>query len=394
MTAEERVVGMWLMRESFLEKSYKEFSAGVHSQAHSLDRVIKAQMEVTYRCNLHCKHCYTDPYNSPAHFPKELSFSEITRILDEMAAYGILWLNFTGGEVFARKDFLDIYDYAYGKGFILTIYTNGTVFTEPILERLKKNPPFYIDISCHSVNEAAFDDFTQVKGSFQKFLQGLALLKSSGLPFRMKTKAMNWNQYEIPAIRKFTESLGLSFGFTTSLSPRLNGDASSLDLRLSPEAIRELETRQDIWETDSESCIEKSGVLSDNVPNKLYRCLCATNHIHISAWGELGTCVFEYESRVSLKLHSLPHAIEKVFTKVRALEYQAGSPCGTCRIFSFCDKTPTQLRWETGDRESPSPYHCDTAFGRARRFLRSDVTHPLNNQGREFHESGQKKETV
>lgn len=361
------------------QRQYKDFSSEIHAHAHEHDRVIKAQMEVTYRCNLHCRHCYTDPYNKPEYFSKELDFSEITRILDEMADYGILWLNFTGGEVFARKDFLDIYDYAYAKGFILTIYTNGTVFTEAILQRLQKNPPFYIDVSCHSVSEEAFDHFTQVRGSFQKFLQGMHRLKASGLPFRMKTKAMNWNEQEIPEIRKFTESFGLAFGFTTSLSPRLNGDISSLELRLSPEGIRQLEAAE-AQEEDSESCIEKSEILSDNVPSKLYRCLCATNHVHISAWGELGTCVFQYEARESLKTHSLSEAIRKVFNRVRSLEYQTESSCRTCRIYSFCEKTPTQLRWETGDPEAPTPYHCNTAFDRARRFIGERVKHPLKQR--------------
>ncbi len=40
---------------------YRDFSLKVHERAADADRVIKAQVELTYRCNLHCVHCYTDP---------------------------------------------------------------------------------------------------------------------------------------------------------------------------------------------------------------------------------------------------------------------------------------------------------------------------------------------
>src|SRR6267143_1648469 len=222
---------------------YKEFSLKVHERAAETRRVIKAQMEITYRCNLHCVHCYTDPYNSRQYFPRELSLGEIKRIFDEMADLGILWLNLTGGEIFMRTDFFDIYEYAYRKGFLLQLYTNGTVFTQAIIDRLTQSPPFSIDISCHSVNEEAFDRFTQVPGSFRNFMKGMELLRHSGLPFCFKTKAMNWNKEEIPEIRRFIESFGQRFRFTTSLSPRLNGDLSSLDYRLTPEETRGLEDK-------------------------------------------------------------------------------------------------------------------------------------------------------
>ncbi len=234
---------------------YRDFSLKIHSRYERLDRVIKAQMELTYRCNLHCVHCYTDPYNAREFFPREMTFTEITRILDEMADLEILYLNLTGGDIFMRGDFFKIYDYAYRKGFLLMLYTNGTLFTRAIIDRLKQAPPFSIDISCHSVNEEAFDRFTQVPGSFRQFMKGMDLLRPSGLPFCFRTKAMNWNKDELPRIRRFVESFGQTVGFSTSLSPRLNGDLSSLDYRLSPGEIRILAGQEHDRADEEASCI-------------------------------------------------------------------------------------------------------------------------------------------
>ncbi len=355
---------------------YKDFSLTVHNKAMETNRVVKAQMELTYRCNLHCIHCYTDPYNKQEFFSRELTFNEITRILDEMADLGILWLNFTGGEIFSRPGFFDIYDYAARKGFLLQLYTNGTIFTEAIVQRLKESPPFSIDVSCHSVTEEAFDRFTQVPGSFRKFTRGMDLLRDSGLPFCFKTKAMSWNKDEIPQIKDFVESFGQSFGFTTSLAPRLNGDLSSLAYRLAPEEIRTLEESHYNGTHEDESCEEMSWDTPE-APRGLYRCGCGTNTIHISAWGELGTCTMQYERRASLREYALKDAIAKVFQDVRAMSYTTESPCSACAVYAFCEKKPTEARWECGDAEAPIPYHCEVALTRAQRVSPHPLIHPL-----------------
>lgn len=354
---------------------YKDFSLRLHERYGQHDRVIKAQLELTYRCNLHCVHCYTDPYNRREFFPRELSLDEIRRILDEMADVEIVFLNLTGGEIFTHPHFFEIYDYAYRKGFLLMLYTNGTIFTPAIIERLRQAPPFSIDISCHSVNAEAFDRFTQVPGSFRNFMKGMELLRHSGLPFCFKTKAMSWNKDELPQIRAFVESFGQRFGFTTSLSPRLNGDLTPLGYRLAPEDISALEGPLD-EEQETESCQETAS-WSFSPLERLYRCGCATNSIHISAWGELGTCTLQYERRASLREYSVKDAIAKVFGEIRSLRYSTDTPCRACEIHVFCDKTPTDARWESGTAEAPIPYDCDVAMSRAERVLNQTLIHPL-----------------
>jgi len=355
---------------------YKDFSLKIHSRYGQLDRVIKAQMELTYRCNLHCVHCYTDPYNTREFFPREMTFAEITRILDEMADLEILYLNLTGGDIFMRPDFFQIYDYAYRKGFLLMLYTNGTLFTQGIIDRLKQAPPFSIDISCHSVNEEAFDGFTRVPGSFRQFMKGMELLQSSSLPFCFRTKAMNWNLHELPRIKQFIESFSQPFGFTTSLSPRLNGDLSSLEYRLSPTDLQMLNDQDQQGEDDEAPCSQPHEIETSS-PEQLYRCGCATNSIHISAWAELGTCTMQYAHRASLRDHSLKDAIAKVFSAVRAQRYTSASPCRTCGIYAFCDKSPGDAFREAGDAEAPIPYDCDVALGRAEQALHRELIHPL-----------------
>src|SRR6267143_1883265 len=290
---------------------YGQFSRQVYDRAVQQDRIIKAQLELTYRCNLHCRHCYTDPYNDKDFPPRELTLKEIYRLLDEMRDLGVVWLNLTGGDIFMHPDFFEIYERAHRQGFLLQLYTNGTLFTRAVIERLRAMPPFTIDISCHSVNEERFDWFTQVPGSYRAFLRGVTLLQESGLPFTLKTKLMDWNKVELNDLRAFTESFGQSFGYTTSLSPRLNGDGSSLVYRIDPQDLKRVE-QPDLVENDDDLCMREQDITRPD-SDRLYRCGCGTNSIHISAWGELGTCTLQYEHRVSLRTHSLQDALAQVF---------------------------------------------------------------------------------
>lgn len=360
--------------------SYGTFSQRVHDRAAARHQVIKAQLELTYRCNLHCRHCYTDPYNNGIYFPRELTLAEIHRLLEEMRDLGVIWLNLTGGDIFMRQDFFEIYETAADHGFLLQLYTNGTLFTRAIVERLQTRPPFSIDISCHSVDESQFDWFTQVPGSFRAFLRGIDLLRTGHLPFTLKTKLMNWNERELDGLRRFTELHGQTFGYTTSLSPRLNGDCSSLDYRIDPQAMRELSSHTEV--SEEQDWCNAGDLPTPPSDNRLFRCGCGTDTIHINAWGELSTCTFQYETRVSLRAHTVREGVEQAFAATQRLVYETDSACRRCTLQAFCDKQPTQARWEAGDPESPIPYDCDTAMARAQSLVQHPLIHPLHRRPR------------
>jgi radical SAM protein with 4Fe4S-binding SPASM domain len=192
----------------------------------------------------------------------------------------------------------------------------------------------------------------------------------------LKTKLMNWNQDELNALRMFTESFGRSFSYTTSLSPRLDGDCSSLAYRILPEDLQEI-GRSEIGAEQQEPC-DGDPLLDSPEHNRLFRCGCGTNAIHINAWGELGTCTFQYETRLSLRQFSLREAVDRVFATVRELRYESETPCRSCRVHRFCDKQPTQARWETGNPDTPIPYACDVAYARAQTAGQHPLLHPLH----------------
>ena len=96
--------------------SYGAFSADLH-QRQGTERVpLQVSIEVTRRCPLECLHCYNNlPMGDVDARQRELSKEEHFRMLDELVEMGCFWILYTGGEIFARKDFLEIYTYAKKK---------------------------------------------------------------------------------------------------------------------------------------------------------------------------------------------------------------------------------------------------------------------------------------
>ena len=115
---------------------YKNWSAKFH-KTHA-DEPIAIEMELTYRCPIHCVHCYSDCYNNPEFAENELATSDVKRIMDKLYDAGSMWLCFTGGDPLARRDFIELYDYAKNKGFILTIFTSLVGLSDEILRKFIK----------------------------------------------------------------------------------------------------------------------------------------------------------------------------------------------------------------------------------------------------------------
>src|ERR1700686_5560153 len=89
---------------------YAELSRSIHQQYAGRRAPLEFSIEITRRCPLECLHCYNNlPMGDLQARRRELSTEEHFKLLDELAQLGCLWLPYTGGEIFARKDFLEIY---------------------------------------------------------------------------------------------------------------------------------------------------------------------------------------------------------------------------------------------------------------------------------------------
>src|SRR5262249_45787287 len=213
------------------------FSEASQSRGAASRVPLNGTMEVPRRCPLECLHCYNNlPMTDGSARERELTFDEHCRLLDELADAGCLWLLYTGGEIFARRDFLDIYTYAKRKGFIITLFTNGTLVTERIADYLATWRPFAIEITLYGRTKETYERLTGIPGSYEKCLRGIRVLLDRGLPLALKTVAVSTNRHEVLEMQRFAEEdLGLKFKFDSMTTPPTDFPQTPLKARLSAE---------------------------------------------------------------------------------------------------------------------------------------------------------------
>ena len=135
----------------------------------------KVWIEITQKCNFNCIHCYEGEKQAV-----EMSLSDIKHIIDQLELNSVKELQIIGGEPMLHSRFLDILDYCSGKFELISVFTNGTLISSDIIERLKKlNATVYV--SLHANKEEDFDKITRSKGMYAKVLKNIESLRDSGL---------------------------------------------------------------------------------------------------------------------------------------------------------------------------------------------------------------------
>lgn len=88
-------------------------------------------LEITYRCNLRCIHCYA---NASQNSTIEMKYDDITRLFDALHKKGVPIIEITGGEPTVHRDFTKVLSYALDRFQLVTILTNGASITDEIIE--------------------------------------------------------------------------------------------------------------------------------------------------------------------------------------------------------------------------------------------------------------------
>lgn len=340
------------------EIPYKTFSWSAHKKNAGSKRPSVCQFELTFKCGLHCKHCYTDCYNKPAYAQRELNLKQVKAVIDKIYDAGVLWMCFTGGDPLTRKDFLDIYTYAKKKGFIVTLFTNGYSINKKIVKELKNNPPFVIELTFNAATREIYEKISQRKGSFIKVMRGIDLMLSSGLPLKIKTKVTQDNLKDLPKTKGFIKRLGLKFRPSFGLFPRLNGDLTPCDLRLSPEEIFRLNgKKKDIEEAGCPSALDLSQKSGQTLP--LFRCaIGGGDSLHVDPYGNTFACNLIREPSFDLLKFGVNEAMIKSLAWVRNRRFHTLSKCKDCPISYACTLCPGKAYLETRDMEAPIEYYC------------------------------------
>ncbi len=133
---EEFIFTSFIQREIIVQCDNVHSILTGHSYYQYPNRFVpRVHWSITRKCNYRCRHCYME---SPLCKSDELSTEECKKIIDQMVDSGVLSVDITGGEPFARSDFWDIVDYLIEKDIkIELIYTNGSFLNESVIKQFE-----------------------------------------------------------------------------------------------------------------------------------------------------------------------------------------------------------------------------------------------------------------
>ncbi|MEO0460212.1 MAG: radical SAM protein [Myxococcota bacterium] len=349
-TAEDRI---WF--EQFQIKSLRE-------------RVpISGMLELTSRCNLKCVHCYLgDQAEQHAKRDQELDTERFKSVIDELADAGCLYLVITGGDPMMRKDFVELYLHAIRRGLLVTVFCDGVLVSERIIEVFREYPPRRVEVSLYGATAETYEAVTQVRGSFSKCIRGIERLLDAGLNVGLKTVLMTLNQHELETMREIARGYGCSFRFDSAIFPCLpDANKDPLDLRVEPriaveKELADPETRES-WQRYHES--------RQGTPNAetLYKCGAGLTGFYVGPLGDLSPCLMTTQHRFSLSDASFEQRWRHDMLSLRKRKPKRQNyGCNTCEKQTLCTGCPAFNWLETGEEDRKSDYVCETTHERWR----------------------------
>lgn len=347
------------------ELKYSEFGTRLKDAIGGKRYPLSGSIEITNRCNLRCQHCFIQCDRASWENDPELTTAELCGILDQIADAGTLWLLITGGEPLMRPDFTEIYLHAKRRGFLITLFTNGTLVTDEIADLLAVYPPFAVEVSLYGRTAEVYERVTTVPGSFERCLAGIRRLHERKLLLRLKTPVMNLNVAELWDIKAYAEELGVPFRFDPMINAGMAGGKEPIALRLSPEEVVALDMadpeRMEEWREFCEKYVGER-VLTDD----LYVCGAGLRSFHINAAGRMNICLLSRRPAYDLRPGSFAEGWAVALPRERERRVSADYQCNSCELQSLCGQCPAWAEMEGEVAEQVVLHLCELARLRAR----------------------------
>jgi len=156
----------------------------------------------TRSCNLKCAHCYTDSANRS--YADELDTAEGVELIDDLAAFRVPSLLFSGGEPLMRRDLYTLIEHAAGKEIRPVISTNGTLIDRDAARNIRNAGVTYVGISLDGMEETN-DRFRGVKGAFSRAMKGFEHCVAVGQRVGLRLTLTRWNYADLDGIFDFIE---------------------------------------------------------------------------------------------------------------------------------------------------------------------------------------------
>jgi radical SAM protein with 4Fe4S-binding SPASM domain len=320
---------------------------------------LSVQLDLTYRCNERCVHCYLDHHDHG-----EMTTAEIKHLLDQMAEAGVFILTLSGGEIFLRKDFFELLEYARRQLlFCVKLKTNAILIREQEAARIRDLGVESIQISIYSHRPEIHDAITLVPGSLKRSLEAIRFLKSQGLRVIIANVLMVQNLQDYRGVRALGEELGVECTLDPTITPMMDGDRSVMRLGIDQNSLHEVFRDKELVGDVEEFC----AIAAPADENSLAALPCSASHTtcYVSPYGDVFPCVqFPLPTgniRKQRFIDIWQHSDE--MNDVRSIRIKDLTTCTSCSHVSSCSRCPG-LAYQEGNMRGPSSQDCEKSFAK------------------------------
>jgi MoaA/NifB/PqqE/SkfB family radical SAM enzyme len=327
---------------------------------------LEVSIDLTYRCNNACRHCWLWTADTPAEIGRELKTDEWLEVIFQARALGARSWSLSGGEPMLREDFCEIFEAATHKSVEYGLNTNGTLITPAIAHLLRR--PGTKAVAIYGATAGVYERVTRVPGSFEALLQGLAHLKEAGAGFVAQLVPMKSNHHQwaemIDFARRWTPhyKVGAPWLYLSALGSPAR-DAAIVRERLAP---------RDMVALDPPALDDATPELAER-DEMLYACCHALqDSCHIDPYGGMSWCSFVKDPELRWPLRGAvgvePGAVGRVWDELipdaasgayGGSEYH--SRCGSCERRALCKWCDVYGYLEHRRHGAPVQYLCELA---------------------------------
>lgn len=349
-----------------LPTDYGPLVSELHRRAATRRQPVNGTFELTERCNLTCQMCYVrQAAGDQAVRTKELSTPEWLELARQAVDHGMVFLLLTGGEVFLRPDFFEIYTPLTRLGLILTLFTNGTLITEARAARLAEAPPSRTEITLYGATATTYEAVTGVPGSYARCCAGIEALVKHRVPLGLKTTITRHNVGELDAMRQMAHDWGLPFSAGWLLSQRRDGAPSeAAACRLSAAECVALEATDRASATEwTETALREASL----GPDRNFYCQAGQAAFVVNPRGEMNACI-DLPLPAARPLETGFRAAWEQVQRFVDTAPPLAPPCLACDARAYCPRCPAWSALETDTLTEPVPYLCEIAQARKGRY--------------------------
>ncbi|HLJ76412.1 MAG TPA: radical SAM protein [Acidobacteriaceae bacterium] len=330
----------------------------LNEKATALGVPLGAHLDITWRCNERCVHCYLD------HDQKgEMTTDEIRGVLRQLADSGTLFLAISGGEPLLRRDCFEILEYARSLRFNVKLKTNAVMIGEEQAARIRQLGIEQVQISVYSHLPEIHDAITKLPGSLRRTTEAIRRLRAHGVRVSITNVLMKHNYGNARGVKRLAEELGVQFVIDPTITPMLSGDRSIMSLGISGAQLEEVLHTEEFVGDVNEYCAPVSSAEEDVLDG--YSCSAGHTLAYISPFGDVFPCVAFPMPCGNLRQQSFREIWwhSPALTELRSVRVRDLHTCSHCGHNSYCSRCPG-LAYMEGDYRGPSSPDCEKSYAR------------------------------